>query len=297
VSTYTVTRLIRGAVRLGGPCEIDGIHFSPIEPFKSDQVLVSESIEANTFHNASKLFDQHLLTVADAMSVVIGAAITPGGASTLIEKKRSRYAFLLAVRRRESAALTIPPDIYGHLLDRSADAAAQLARNNKARNASHYLRQAALSETATTTAFHALQAAEALATTGNKTSHGELTSLMGSDLYAHFYAKDPIFGESRRNALAHGRMIEETGLQDKTIRLQERLLGVLRGLLGGETSPSFSPIRGFVTYERLPLFIERLSVPLDLAALVEAAEQLRITSLSDPRLVGTDVARRLFRRW
>lgn len=225
MSTYTVTRLIRGAVRLGGPCVVDGIHFSPIEPFKSDHVLVSESIEANTFHKASKLFDQHLLTVADAMSVVIGAAITPGGASTLIEKTRSRYAFLLAVRRRESPALTIPPDIYGHLLDRSANAAAQLTRDNKARNASHYLRQARPIRDGDHHAVSCASGAEALATTGNKTSHGELASLMGSDLYAHFYAKDLIFGESRRNALAHGRMIEETGLQDKTIRLQERLLG------------------------------------------------------------------------
>lgn len=115
-------------------------------------------------------------------------------------------------------------------------------------------------------------------------------------MYTHFYSRDSILGGDRRNALAHGRMIEETGLQERT-RLLERILGTLRALLGGETSPSFSPIRGFVTYERLPLFVERLSVPLDLVALVDAAEELRITSLSDPRLVGTDMARRLFRRW
>ena len=45
MSTYTITRLIRVALRLGDACEVDGIRLEPIVPFMSDQALVSERFE------------------------------------------------------------------------------------------------------------------------------------------------------------------------------------------------------------------------------------------------------------
>jgi len=56
VSTYTVTRLIRSAINLGASCEIDGIEFEPVEPFKPDQgLLVSAHVEAVGFRSALDL--------------------------------------------------------------------------------------------------------------------------------------------------------------------------------------------------------------------------------------------------
>jgi len=63
-----VTRLIRSAIRLGEDVEINGIRFHPIVPFQGDQVVVSKAIEAQGFRKASKLFDEHLLPVVDAVT-------------------------------------------------------------------------------------------------------------------------------------------------------------------------------------------------------------------------------------
>jgi hypothetical protein len=111
LSTYTITRLIRAALRLGDACEVDGIRLEPIVPFISDQALVSETIRATSYREASNLFDRHLLPAVDAMTVVTGAALVPLGGSTLIEKSRSKYVYLHAVQRGLSPHLTLDPRI------------------------------------------------------------------------------------------------------------------------------------------------------------------------------------------
>jgi hypothetical protein len=294
--TYKVSRLIRSAALFRAPCEIDGIALEPLgEP--SERVLAWESVAADRFHDASKIFDQHLLTVADAFTVIAGAALAPAGASTLIEKARSKYVFVKAVRRRSATSMSIWPD-FSDVLDRSTGAAIALGSDRRVRNAAHYLRQGGLTETLTTATFHALQAGEALCTTQRKkTDHAQLRQLLGSNLYDYFYRSDAILGENRRNALAHGRIIEETGLQPVTQQLQELLLDHVRSSLGGQTWPAFSPIRGFTTYETHVVFLERLDNPIRLENLHNALTKGQIHSQSDPRLVGSVTSRRLWRRW
>lgn len=50
MSRYTVTRLIKSALNLGGSCEIDGIRFDPIEPFRAEEgLLVSGQVQTAGF--------------------------------------------------------------------------------------------------------------------------------------------------------------------------------------------------------------------------------------------------------
>jgi hypothetical protein len=294
LSRYTITRLIRLAIHLGDACEIDGIRFEPIEPFRSEEALVSETVEASRYREASKLFDRHLLPVVDAVTVVTGAALAPLGGSTLIEKARSKYVYLHAVRRRPSGSLTMVPQFHGDLIDRSSSAAKHLRANDSLRHAAYYLRQAALAESILTSTFHSLQAAEALA--GRTGKHKRLKQVMGEPLYRFFYTPDSGASETRRNALAHGRLIEEDGLTPRTTELQETLLSQVRDEFGGKGEPSFTPVRGFVTWEPMGLFLEPLSELPPLKKLSEAAHD-QIHSASDPRLVGTTVSKRLFRTW
>jgi len=295
--SYEVTRVIRSAVRLAEGCEIDGIRFHPVVPFVSEQMLVSETIEADSYRDASKLFDQHLLPVVDAVTVMTGTALAPLGGSTLIQKRRSKYVYLHAVRRRPAAHLTVVPAFHGKLLDRSARAAARLVKDPQRRYAAYYLRQAALAENVVTATFHALQAAEASVTVGRTTDRRRLRNLIGDELHHYFYTRDSVLGDNRRNALAHGRLIDEEGLRERTTKLQERLLEDLRDYLGGTEALTFSPVRGFVTFEPLGLFLEPIDQLPDLPALIDAAVKGDFHSASDPRWVGGEVSRRLRRRW
>jgi hypothetical protein len=79
MSRYEVTRLIRSAIRLGEDVKINGIRFHPVVPFQGDQVVVSKTIEGQGFREASKLFDEHLLPVVDAMTVMSGSPLDPVG--------------------------------------------------------------------------------------------------------------------------------------------------------------------------------------------------------------------------
>lgn len=146
-------------------------------------MLVSESIEADRCWDASKRFDEHLLTVADAISVVLGAAVVPRGASTLIEKRRSKYIFINAVNRREAASMTIVPGHHDHILRDAADAAVVLASDQDQRSAAHYLRQAGTTDVLTTGVFHLLQAAEALCP---RTEKGKRTRRTDSNAFGIF---------------------------------------------------------------------------------------------------------------
>jgi hypothetical protein len=225
LSTYTITRLIRVALRLRDACEVDGIRLEPIVPFISDQALVSETIRATSYREASNLFDRHLLPAVDAMTVVTGAALVPLGGSTLIEKSRSKYVYLHAVQRGPSPHLTLDPRVHEDVISRSTVAARHLAAHAAERHAAYFLRQAALAENLLTSAFHTLQAAEALSErAGRRTDYVRLRGVMGDVLYRFFYETDPTLGDNRRNALAHGRLIPEEELTKVTIELQERLL-------------------------------------------------------------------------
>jgi hypothetical protein len=170
MSRYTVTRLIKSALNLGGSCEIDGITFDPIEPFRADEgLLVSGQVQNTGFRDAIASFDRHLLVVADAVTVVTGALVHPAAGSTLVQKTRSRYALLIAVKRRPSASLTLVPGHFNQeLLDGSSDTAALLASDSRMRDAAHFLRQAASTENLTTSTFHTLQAAEAMTRKGTQ---------------------------------------------------------------------------------------------------------------------------------
>jgi hypothetical protein len=98
--------------------------------------------------------------------------------------------------------------------------------------------------------------------------------------------------------LAHGYRIEEEGLQRRAKEMQERLLDEFRRKVGAVIYPTFSPVRGFVTFETLTLFFERISKPLNLPALVHRVEDPNFYSQSsDPRLVGSETSRRLWRTW
>lgn len=298
MSRYTVTRLIQSALHLGTECEIDGIRFEPVEPFRSDDVLVSDDVRAGSYRDASKLFDAHLLPVVDAVTVVTGAALLPLGGSTLIEKARSKYVYLHAVQRRRSAAMTLIPGHDRGLIERSAQAAVRLAAHPGTRHAAYYLRQAALAQNVLTSPFHTLQAAEALAgRRGSRTDHVRLKAVMGEDDFRFFYTKDPVIGENRRNALAHGRLIDETGLVRRIAELQDRLLGEVRSNVRGKGPLAFSPVRGFRTFEPFVLFLEPLSALPSLPSLIATAFDHGFHSASDPKWVGVTVSRRLIRTW
>lgn len=298
MANYKVTRLIRSQVRLVEGCTIDGIRFDPVAGLTSPQMLVSESMQAESYRDASKLFDRHLLPVVDAVSLVTGAALAPLGASTLIQKTRSPYVFVHAVRRRRSAHLTVAPSFHANLLDDCARVARRLAGNTHARYASNYLRQAALAEDLTASTFHTLQAAEALSSSpSNRTDHKRLRQLMGDELHEYFYCRDPVLGEKRRNALAHGRMIAEEGLGVRTKNLQERLLRETRQNVRSTATPSFSPLTGFVWYEPIGLFLKPIGDLPDTPTLFDLAMERHLHSASDPRWVGIDTQRRLQRRW
>ncbi len=151
---YEVSRLIQSRVSLGDDVVIEGVRFHPVVPFRSGEVIVSETIEADAYRVASKLFDQHLLPVVEAVTVMTGAALVPLGASTLVSKERSKYIYLHAVRRREAAHLTVAPPFHDDLLARSAKAAAVLVRTPNLRDAAYFLRQAALTDSVVTATFH-----------------------------------------------------------------------------------------------------------------------------------------------
>jgi hypothetical protein len=297
MSRYEVSRVIRSGIRLGEEIEIGGIRFRPVTPFRSDDVVVSETIEADAFRDASKLFDQHLLPLVDAVTVMTGAPLAPLGASTLIRKMRSKYVYLHAVERRPGGHMTVHPSFHKELLDRSANAAAQLSHAPNLRSAAYYLRRAALAESVLTATFQALQAAEALSTVGRTTNRSHLRTLMGDELYGYFYTRDPVLRDNRRNALAHGRLVDEEGLSKRTTELQERLLGDLRNSLGGTDTRAFRPVHGFVVFEPHILFLEPIDPLPQLPDLVDAAIRGNLHSASDPRWVGGEVSQRLWRRW
>jgi hypothetical protein len=248
---------------------------------------------------ALDLFNRHLLIVADAVTVVTGAVVYPGGGSTLVEKRRSKYVLLIAVRRREAALLTVNPGTYNdHLLESSSETAGLLSTDSRMRDAAHFLRQAATTENLTTATHHTLQAAETMTRKGHKKSQKELRALLGSELYEYFFTKEPTLGRSRRTALAHGYRIEEEGLQSRAKEMQELLLAEFRKSINAAVDSTFSPARGFVTFETFTLFFEPISKPLNLPALVDGVEDPSSYSQSDnPRLVGSERSRRLWRRW
>jgi hypothetical protein len=297
MSTYKITRLIRSAVRLTEPCEINGILFDPGIPFRSEYVRVSETLSAASYRDASKLFDRHLLPVVDAVTVVTGAALAPLGGSTLIQKRRSKYVYLHAVGRGPAGYVTLAPSHHTDMIKRLAKAATHLVAHPQPRYAAYYLRQAALAEHVVTGTFHTLQAAEALSVKGRKTSRTRLRDLMGDELFGYFYERDPLLGETRRNALAHGRLIDEQGLQPVTTKLQERLLREVRGYYEDSVTPALSPIHGFVLFEPVGLFLEPIGALPDLPGLIDTALDHKLHSASDPRWVGVEVSRRLWRRW
>jgi hypothetical protein len=298
MSRYEVTRLIRSAIRLGEDVEINGIRFHPVVPFQGDQVVVSKTIEGQGFREASKLFDEHLLPVVDAVTVMSGSPLDPVGASTLITKSRSKYVYLRATKRRSSGQMTIVPAYHHDLLDRSTRAAALLVQNPQLRGAAYYLRRAALAESLLAATFHTLQAADALASVGRRVvDQRRLRGLMGDELYVYFRTEDPVSRDTRRHALAHGRLIDEEGLPARTDELQMRVVKELRQELGGTGVLAYSPVRGFAIFETFTRFLEPIERLPELPDLVDAATEGVIHSQTDPRLVGTEVSRRLWRRW
>jgi hypothetical protein len=274
---------------LGSPGTVD----------ESDEVLASEAIRADGFREASKLFDQHLLDVIDATSVVTGAALLPVGGSTLIEKARGKYVFIKAVRRRPAAHLDIHTGFNTDLLEEAARAARQFRSDRATRYASYYLRLAGLAEALRTITFHALQAAEALCPQPGRswTDHARLKTLLGNDLYGFFYRRDPILNDTRRNALAHGRLIDEEGLPPITDDLTMRLLAAVRDRLGASARTAFSPVRGFNSYDSVSLFLEPRSDLLTLPELVTMAVDGVVHTESEPRWVGPEITKRLWRDW
>lgn len=91
-------------------------------------------------------------------------------------------------------------------------------------------------------------------------------------------------------------MIEESGLVRRAVALQERLLEEIRNEIGETPAlTALSPVLGFVTFDPVVLFLEPLGDVPDLPTLVERAMNLH--SGSDPRWVGSQVTRRLYRRW
>jgi hypothetical protein len=128
---------------------------------------------------------------------------------------------------------------------------------------------------------------------GSRTDRDRLRAVIGEDNFRFFYTKDPVIGESRRNALAHGRLIDETGLVRRIAELQDRLLGEVRNNVGGTGPLAFSPVRGFRTFEPFAMFLEPLSALPSLPSLTATAFDHGFHSASDPKWVGVAVNRRL----
>ena len=97
-------------------------------------------------------------------------------------------------------------------------------QNPQLRGAAYYLRRAALAESLLAATFHTLQAADALASVGRRVDQRRLRGLMGDELYVYFRTEDPVSRDTRRHALAHGRLIDEEGLPARTDELQERVV-------------------------------------------------------------------------
>jgi hypothetical protein len=214
----------------------------------------------------------------------------------LITKSRSKYVYLRAMKRRPSGQMTVSPQYHQDLLERFTRAAGLLTHDPQLRGAAYYLRRAALSESLLAATFHTLQAADALATVGRKIDQKRLRKVMGSELYVYFRTEDPVSRDTRRHALAHGRLIDEEGLPRRTDELQERVVHKLRQALGGINEKAFTPVRGFVGFDTFTLFLEPIGRLPELPALVEAATEGVIHSQTNPRLVGTEVSQRLWRR-
>jgi hypothetical protein len=79
--------------------------------------------------------------------------------------------------------------------------------------------------------------------------------------------------------------------------MQERLLAEFRKRVGAVANPTFSPVRGFVTFETFTRFFEPISKPLNLQALVDGVEDPSFYSRLDPRLVSSETSKRLWRTW
>lgn len=293
VSQCDITRNLRAAVRLWDTIAVGGVVFLPRAPYEVD---ATATVEGDGYGPAVEVFDQLLLVALDSLTLVTGAAVSALGASTLAAKRRSKYVYLHAVHRRPSAHLTIVPQYHDELVRQSDRVASVLTSDPRFRNSAAFLRQAAISESLATTAFSLLQAAEAQAAVArsNKTNRRELKRLMGDEAYDFFYTRDPLLGDTRRNALAHGRLIDQVGMQPVGLDLQRRLLSSLRQHFSVTAQPAFSPVRGFVTYERIPRFLEPVAPLPPLKELAERAARHDLHSTSDPRWVGVVVSRRLY---
>jgi hypothetical protein len=232
----------------------------------------------------------------DAVTVMSGSPLDPVAASTLIRKRRSKYIYLRALWRVPSGQMTVALPFHRDLIDRATRAADQLAGDSRLRSAAYFLRRPALADNIIASVWHSLQAAEALATHGRRVDQRRLRGLMGDELYAFFRTDDPVLQDDRRHALAHGRLIAEEGLITKNTELQERVVAELRQTLGGAGAQAFTPVRGFQVFDSLTVFLEPISEPPNLPVLVTAAVEGAIHPHSDPRLVDTATARRLWRR-
>ena len=150
-----------------------------------------------------------------------------------------------------------------------------------------------------TATFSALQAAEALATPKGKThtDNASRRRLLGEDLDDFFYKKDPVIRDSRRNALAHGRLTSTEDLATRTNELNMLLIAVVRGAGNESPETSVTPMRGFVTFETVGLFLEPKGDLPGIRELTVAAHDGLINSHSDPSWVGTAKERLLRRTW
>jgi hypothetical protein len=272
---------------------IGGITFTSLGERGDSSLLASCEMQTVDYLTATNEFNRLLLLALDAIAVVMGAGASPRGASTLVEKRRSKYVLLQAIKRRPSGSLTVFP---GHH-DRSISEADQLARDfpKLQRGAANYLRQTVGTESLIDTAFHLLQATEALASKSpTRTDYVKVKMLMGKDVYSYFYERDPALASSRRNALAHGRMIEESGDLAKAVdSLHETLLLRLRADLSITAQPTFTSVRGFTSFDQISAFLERPEADLPaLPDLVGLAFD-GLSNFSSPRLVRPEVARRL----
>ena len=92
-------------------------------------------------------------------------------------------------------------------------------------------------------------------------------------------------------------MNEAHALRTRDVATYLQLLAEFRKSINAVADPTFSPVRGFVTFETFTLFFEPISKPLNLPALVDGVEDPSFYAQSDPRLVGSETSRRLWRTW
>jgi hypothetical protein len=167
-----------------------------------------------------------LLPVVDAVTVMSGSPLDPVGASTLITKSRSKYVYLRAMKRRSSGRRscrritttysTVRPE------PRPSGAESPAERCGLPPSTSGSGREPSRGDIPYPAGGRRV---------GFRRTPGGSTSAERTDgrrAVRVLRTEDPVSRDTRRHALAHGRLIDEEGLPARTDELQERVVNELR---------------------------------------------------------------------